>query len=76
MRYVAREIGSGNPMLMIHGLGCSIESWINMTSKKCDKGLRVIALDLPGFGLSDKPRMNYTIKFCCKFITNLWQCYR
>jgi hypothetical protein len=29
MRYMSREIGSGNPMFLIYGLGCCIESWLD-----------------------------------------------
>lgn len=61
------DVGSGEPVLLIHGLGGSIESWINNTGELA-KSLRVIAVDLPGFGLSDKPKMNYTIKFYQEFV--------
>lgn len=56
------DSGSGEPVLLIHGLGGSIESWTNNAGELA-KSLRVIAVDLPGFGLSDKPKMSYTIKF-------------
>ncbi len=62
------DVGSGEAVLLIHGLGGSIESWINNTGELA-KSLRVIAVDLPGFGLSDKPNMSYTIKFYWEFIT-------
>jgi 2-hydroxy-6-oxonona-2,4-dienedioate hydrolase len=59
----------GNPVLLLHGLGGSIESWINNIDAFSTEELRVIALDLPGFGLSDKPKINYTINFYRIFIT-------
>lgn len=65
VRYV--DVGSGAPVLLIHGLGGSIESWTNNIGELA-KGMRVIAVDLPGFGLSDKPKMNYTIKFYKEFV--------
>jgi len=61
------DAGSGRPVLLIHGLGGSIESWTNNIGELA-KSLRVIAVDLPGFGLSDKPKMNYTIKFYREFV--------
>ena len=61
------DAGSGDPVLLIHGLGGSIESWTNNIGELA-KSLRVIAVDLPGFGLSDKPKMNYTIKFYREFV--------
>lgn len=61
------DSGSGEPVLLIHGLGGSIESWTNNAGELA-KSLRVIAVDLPGFGLSDKPKMSYTIKFYKDFV--------
>ena len=60
----------GDPVLLLHGLGGSIESWINNISAISAEELRVIVVDLPGFGLSDKPKINYTINFYTKFIAN------
>lgn len=60
----------GHPVLLIHGLGGSVESWINNIDAISTKGLRVIVLDLPGFGLSDKPKINYTISFYTIFLAN------
>lgn len=61
------DAGSGEPVLLIHGLGGSIESWTSNTGELA-KSLRVIAVDLPGFGFSDKPKMSYTIKFYREFV--------
>lgn len=61
------DSGSGDPALLIHGLGGSIESWTN-NLPELEKSMRVIALDLPGFGLSDKPKMSYTIRFYRDFL--------
>lgn len=63
------DLGSGPPVLLIHGLGGSIESWTN-NIEELAKTLRVIAIDLPGFGQSDKPKINYTIKFYRDFIVD------
>ena len=60
VRYFATE-SKGDPVLLIHGLGGSIESWINNVEAISSNKLQVIALDLPGFGLSDKPEIAYTI---------------
>ena len=65
IRYV--DAGSGEPVLLIHGLGGSIESWTNNIGELA-KSLRMIAVDLPGFGMSDKPKMSYTIKFFRDFV--------
>jgi 2-hydroxy-6-oxonona-2,4-dienedioate hydrolase len=68
VRYLATE-SKGNPVLLIHGLGGSIESWLNNVETISSHNLQVIALDLPGFGLSDKPKITYTIKYYTNFIS-------
>jgi pimeloyl-ACP methyl ester carboxylesterase len=65
VRYV--DSGAGRPLLLIHGLGGAIESWVNNLDALA-KEMRVIALDLPGFGYSDKPKMSYTIRFYADFV--------
>ncbi len=65
-RYI--DTGGKDAVLLVHGLGGSIESWKSNIDELA-KDLRVIALDLPGFGYSDKPEMNYTIKFYWNFVS-------
>ncbi|HXW12379.1 MAG TPA: alpha/beta fold hydrolase, partial [Nitrososphaeraceae archaeon] len=55
VRYLDRN-KRGTPLLLLHGLGGSIESWTNNIRSLSTK-FRIIALDLPGFGLSDKPKI-------------------
>ena len=59
-------------VILIHGLGGSIESWTN-NIEELAKSLRVITVDLPGFGLSDKPKMSYSIKFYRDFVVRFLQ---
>jgi pimeloyl-ACP methyl ester carboxylesterase len=48
------EAGTGPPVLAIHGLGATKGSFVPTLAALSDR-YRVIALDLPGFGDSDKP---------------------
>jgi len=48
------EAGNGPPLLLLHGLGASIFTWRHITPSLA-RDHRVIALDLKGFGRSDKP---------------------
>lgn len=66
VRYLDRNKRS-TPLLLLHGLGGSIESWTNNISFLSTK-FRVIALDLPGFGMSDKPKIDYSINFYVSFL--------
>lgn len=49
--------GAGRPMIFLHGFGASSYSW-RYLAKPFSKDYRVIAIDLKGFGLSDKPSDN------------------
>ena len=48
------EAGSGTPVVAVHGLGGTKGSFLPTVVALAD-GFRVIAVDLPGFGDSDKP---------------------
>ena len=48
------EHGSGPPLLLLHGLGESVFTWTDVLPALAARH-RVIALDLKGFGRSDKP---------------------
>ncbi len=49
-----REEGSGPPLLLIHGFGASTFTWRHVAPDLA-RDHRVIAVDLKGFGQSDKP---------------------
>jgi pimeloyl-ACP methyl ester carboxylesterase len=46
--------GQGQPLILLHGFGASTYSWRHI-APYFSKSYRVIAIDLKGFGLSDKP---------------------
>lgn len=48
------EVGSGPPVVLVHGLLVSHREWLPMLPKLAEK-FRCIVLDLPGFGASEKP---------------------
>ncbi len=53
---------TATPMLLIHGLGDEADTWRHVITP-LSANRRVVALDLPGFGRSDKPERSYTIPF-------------
>ena len=46
--------GEGEPLVLVHGMGANKDEW-NRVADRLTPHHRVIAVDLPGFGESDKP---------------------
>ncbi len=56
------EAGQGPVLILIHGLGSSASVWrddIDLLAAS----YRVIALDLPGYGKSDRPKADYSVEY-------------
>lgn len=54
-------MGSGEPLLLVHGIGQSIYTWRELMPLLAESYC-VIAIDLPGFGFSDRPfSLNYSM---------------
>lgn len=64
--------GQGKPLLLIHGFGASIGHWQKNIPVLADAGYQVFALDLLGFGGSDKAPLNYTLELWESQITDFW----
>ena len=53
------DLGSGQPVVLIHGFPLNGQSWEKQTGELIDAGFRVITYDRRGFGASDKPSSGY-----------------
>lgn len=53
--------GEGEPILLLHGWGGSLESLVPLGSRLKPQGYKVILLDLPGFGKSGKPSEDFSL---------------
>ena len=56
-----KEYGEGDPLVLIHGLGSSLESW-EVQVPIYSEHFRVIVLDNRGSGRSEKPDYPYTME--------------
>jgi pimeloyl-ACP methyl ester carboxylesterase len=66
------EAGKGPPVLLLHGFAFSAENWRGSLEVLANRGYRAIAVDLPGFGESDKPHdVNYSLHFYVKVFLNV-----
>lgn len=57
---------SKNALVLVHCWTCNAEFWKD--SYNAFPNHRVIAMDLPGHGMSDKPKIDYSIEFFAKSV--------
>ena len=57
-------------LLLIHGLGTNAKSWIK-NIPALSKEYRVIAVDLPGYGKSEKGNYKYSMSFYAQVLTEM-----
>ena len=65
-------MGTGQPLLLIHGFGASIGHWRKNIPVLAAAGYQVFALDLLGFGASDKPALDYTLELWQQQLQDFW----
>lgn len=60
-----KQWGEGSrTMLFVHGFGCDINAWeAQFDAFRDDPSMRLVFVDLPGYGQSDKPHVDYTLHF-------------
>lgn len=61
-------IGSGTPLVLLHGWGASSRLLWALAEPLAAKGYRVYALDLPGFGESDPPPSTWSVHNYADFV--------
>lgn len=64
--------GEGQPLLLIHGFGASIGHWRKNIPVLADAGYQVFALDLLGFGGSEKPALDYSVELWQQQLYDFW----
>lgn len=60
-RQYGPEKASGLPILFLHGYGAMLEHW-DLNIPEFADGRRIYAMDLIGFGRSDKPNIRYSLE--------------
>lgn len=65
-------MGTGQPLVLVHGFGASIGHWRKNIPVLATGGYRVFALDLLGFGGSDKPPLDYTVELWEQLLKDFW----
>jgi pimeloyl-ACP methyl ester carboxylesterase len=67
--------GQGQPLLLVHGFGASIGHWRKNIPVLAAAGYRVYALDLLGFGGSEKPLLDYQVELWQDLLHDFWQAH-
>ncbi|MBB5234009.1 alpha/beta fold hydrolase [Deinococcus budaensis] len=60
--------GEGHPVVLLHGIGRSLEDWTPTVEALAGAGQRVYAPDLIGFGYTDKPDVPYSLAGLARFV--------
>jgi pimeloyl-ACP methyl ester carboxylesterase len=68
VRYVDK--GEGSPVVLVHGFASAIEAWSGVLPELA-KSHRVIALDLKGFGWTDRPEGDYSPEEQARIVLDL-----
>ncbi|MES2971557.1 MAG: alpha/beta hydrolase [Patescibacteria group bacterium] len=61
------RIGSGKPIVLLHGWGDSLETFRTITPR-LSKDYELISLDLPGFGKTDPPHETWDLSSYAQFL--------
>ncbi len=64
--------GSGQPIVLLHGFGASIGHWRKNIPVLAAAGYRVYAIDLLGFGGSQKPPIDYNMELWQDLVLDFW----
>jgi pimeloyl-ACP methyl ester carboxylesterase len=68
-------IGEGQPVIMLHGWGASIDLMWPLAEKLASSGYQIYALDLPGFGQSQKPSSAWSVYDYARFVIAYLDCH-
>ncbi|MCM1984339.1 alpha/beta fold hydrolase [Lyngbya confervoides] len=67
-----RVEGEGSPLILLHGFGASLDHWRNNIPALAQHH-RVYAIDLLGFGRSEKPPLNYSLELWEGLLCDFWR---
>lgn len=64
--------GEGIPLVLLHGFGGCVGHWRKNIPTLAQAGYQVFALDLLGFGASDKPPLDYSMDLWYSLLQDFW----
>ncbi|KST65335.1 alpha/beta fold hydrolase [Mastigocoleus testarum] len=66
-------MGSGQPLVLVHGFGASIGHWRKNIPVLANAGYQVFVLDLLGFGGSEKAAIDYSVEVWVELLKDFWE---
>ena len=63
-----RDEGEGAPVVLVHGIGRSLEDWSEQHELLADQGYRVLSVDLAGYGESEPLDETYSLPALARFL--------
>ena len=63
-----RDEGEGTPVVLVHGIGRSLEDWIEQHELLAGQGYRVLSVDLAGYGESAPLKETYSLPALARFL--------
>lgn len=65
-----KQYGDGDKTIcFVHGFGCDLNTWEKQfEGLRDEQNLRLVFIDLPGYGESSKPHVEYTLDFYAKAV--------
>jgi pimeloyl-ACP methyl ester carboxylesterase len=67
------ETGEGPPLVLVHGMGSQAEDWLPLIPGLAKNHLHVYAIDLLGYGRSERPNVDYSIGMEARVLEHLFE---
>ncbi|MBS3027195.1 MAG: alpha/beta fold hydrolase [Dolichospermum sp. DET50] len=68
-------MGTGQPLVLIHGFGAAIGHWRKNIPVLAEAGYQVFAVDLLGFGGSDKAVIDYSLELWAELLKDFYNAH-
>ncbi|WP_084599034.1 alpha/beta fold hydrolase [Actinoplanes subtropicus] len=65
-----RDEGHGTPVVLVHGIGRSLEDWIELHNLLRGRGFRVVSVDLAGYGESEPLQVLHDLPALAHFLAD------
>ncbi|MBO4452148.1 MAG: alpha/beta hydrolase [Bacteroidaceae bacterium] len=67
-----KQWGEGDKAIcFVHGFGCDMNTWEKQFEGLRDENLHLVFIDLPGYGESSKPHVEYTLDFFARAVNKV-----